>query len=128
MNLEAYLHELAASEPLSVDDVLATFLPLAREVVETHRAGHVAPLEGLTELRVDAARVWFESTKRQAPRDNLAAVRSLELASLANLEIVAETRRAEDDADGTARWVSSEIGSRGEPVTRPVYLPGYVAW
>ncbi|HND52321.1 MAG TPA: DUF4011 domain-containing protein, partial [Pirellulaceae bacterium] len=126
--LEEHLRELAAAEPLSIDDVLATFLPLAREVVEAHRAGLVAPLEGLADLRVDEGRIWFESIKRREPRESGDAIVRLEQASLARLDVVEETRRADDGPDGDARWTSSELGTRGEPVVRPVFLPGYVAW
>ncbi len=54
----------------STEDVLSSFLPLAREVLEAHAAGYVAPLRGIDDLHVDGVRIWFEESKRQAPQIN----------------------------------------------------------
>ncbi|HEV3340058.1 MAG TPA: hypothetical protein VG125_06865, partial [Pirellulales bacterium] len=112
----------------STEDCLTAFLPLARQVLETHQAGAVAPLVGLEALQVDDGRIWFASDRAMSPRNNLAAVRALEQPASRALEILAESRRTTDLDDGGEQLIDLRIGQRGEALTRPVYLPGYVCW
>ncbi|HEY2838770.1 MAG TPA: hypothetical protein VGJ26_06465, partial [Pirellulales bacterium] len=128
MELHDFLTQWIAAEGVSTEDVLAGFLPLLRDVINAHLAGCVAPLEGLNELRVEQHRIWFEEAKRQTPRSNAAGVSRIELQSRARVEILAEARRATDADDGSETLVRSEIGERGAPIQRSVYLPGYVTW
>src|SRR4026208_1192855 len=44
MTFEELITGSLAAEDVSTEDVLASFLPLLREVLETHRLGLVAPL------------------------------------------------------------------------------------
>ena len=64
MNFHDFLLQRIELAALATEDVLASFLPLLREVIEAHRAGAVAPLEGLVDLHVDGQRIWFEEAKR----------------------------------------------------------------
>ena len=52
-NFHEYLRSRLETGGFSTEDALAAFLPLVREVLETHAAGRVAPLEGLDVLRVE---------------------------------------------------------------------------
>jgi DNA polymerase III delta prime subunit len=123
-----YLRTRLETDGFSTEDALSSFLPLAREVVEAHAAGKVAPLEGLDALQVAGARIWFEEARRQEPRANAAAVRRIEAACQAAVEIVAEVRRTTEVDEGCGELVDLAIGRRDAEITRPVYLPGYVAW
>jgi hypothetical protein len=66
MTLQEFLAQL--DDPLATEDVLSSVLPLVREVIQAHRAGNVAPLEGLADLQVDGIRIWFEEARRQIGR------------------------------------------------------------
>ena len=46
MTFEKFITDNLQGNDVSTEDVLASFLPLLREVIETHRLGLVAPLEG----------------------------------------------------------------------------------
>jgi len=123
-----YLRDRLAVSGFSTEDTLAAFLPLVREVLEVHAAGMVAPLEGLDALLVDGARIWFEEARRQPLRTSTAALRAVELAAQSSVEIVAEVRRTIEVGEGDGQLEDLAIGRRDAPVTRPVYLPGYLAW
>ncbi len=112
----------------STEDALACFLPLVREVLEAHAAGKVAPLEGLDALRVDGAKIWFEEAHRKDLRGNPGALRRCETAGGAPLEIVTERRVLTAVGDVDEEVVDLAIGRLDAPITRPVYLPGYVTW
>ena len=123
-----YLRERLAGAGFTTEDVLAAFLPLVREVLETHAVGKVAPLEGLADLQVESGRIWFAEARQQTVRHNAAGVRAVEAVPRTPVEIVAEVRRT-SDVDGEGGEVADlAIGPRGAEIVRPVYLPGYVAW
>lgn len=128
MKFEQYLQQWVQEEAVSTEDVLAALLPLLREVIEAHRCGLVAPLEGLQDLNVETPRIWFEEAKRKPLRQNPAALARIERAARAAVEILSESRRTTDVGEGDERVVRADIGVRGDPVERHVYLPGYVAW
>lgn len=128
MTFQDFLLQRIELDVAPTDDVLAGFLPLAREVIEAHRAGCVAPLDALHELHVDDGRVWFEVAKRLPIRRNATELQRLEAASRVAVEVLSESRRTTDVSDGHEEVTSAEIGVRGERLERPVYLPGYVAW
>lgn len=123
-----FFHDRQAAGGFSTEDALAAFLPLARQTVETHLRGQVAPLAGLDALHVDEGRIWFADDRALAPRDNLAAVRRLQQPATRALEILSESRRTTDVDEGGEQVVDLSIGQRGEALNRPVYLPGYVCW
>lgn len=123
-----FFSDRQATGGFSTEDTLAAFLPLARQVLETHLSGNVAPLAGLEALQVDEGRIWFADGQATPLRNNLAAVRPLEQPASRSVEILAESRHTTDVDDGQDKVVDLRIGQRGQPVTRPVYLPGYVCW
>jgi predicted DNA-binding WGR domain protein len=128
MTFEQFLTGKLIGEEISTEDVLASFLPLLREVIEAHRHDLAAPLEGTHDLHVEGVRLWFEESKRRTPKANPSALAQVELEAQAAVEVVHELRRTTEVDDGRAQVSRIEIGTRGEPITRPVYLPGYVAW
>ena len=125
---QEFLRRRLETGGFSTEDALASFLPLVREVLESHAAGRVAPLEGLAALHVDGVRIWFEEAQRQEPRLNRAALNRIEATGPLAVTIIAETRlTAEIDQDEDA-VIDLSIGDRSADVVRPVYLPGYVTW
>lgn len=112
----------------STEDSLASFLPLARQVVDTHAAGHVAPLDGIADLHVDGVRIWFEQARQRIPVRNLRQIEALEQPDSQAVDIVHEALRTTDAGDPNQRTVNLRIGVAGQPVERPVYLPGYTSW
>src|SRR5688572_9235551 len=110
MNFEQLLTDKLVTEEVSIVDVLASFLPLLREVIEAHRLGLVAPLEGTQDLHVEGVRIWFEEARRRPPRTNLAEIGRLELAAQTAVEVLSETRRTLEVGDGVQQIVRSEIG------------------
>src|SRR4051794_33114001 len=123
-----FLTERLEISGFSTEDVLASFLPLAREVLQTHAAGFVAPLDGIQDLQVEGVKVWFEQVKRQSPRRQESALKNVESTVQKTVEIVAEALRVTDVGEDTTSTVNLSIGKTGEPIARPVYLPGYQAW
>lgn len=111
----------------STEDALASFLPLARQVADAHAAGLVAPLDGLTDLHVEGVRVWFHESRARAPSRAVAELRRVDRRAGA-VEVLSEHRRTVDADGGGDRAANLEIGARDAPLTRPVYLPGYVCW
>ncbi len=126
--LHDYLRLRWEAGGFSTEDTLTAFLPLVREVLEAHAAGMVAPLEGLDALKVEGPRIWFEEARRCVPRNQSAAVRQVGQMTKTALEIVSEQRHVTDLTDGCNRVLDLAIGDADATITRPVYLPGYVAW
>src|SRR3954468_8222425 len=122
---DQFLAERLEATGFSTEDTLSSFLPLAREVLETHAAGFVAPLEGLSDLHVEGVRIWFEQSKRWAPRHNDKAVRHVEIANRAAVEVVSETRRVTEVGDGSGKLLNLAIGDPEAAIERLVYLAGY---
>ena len=128
MNFYDFLLERLSLGGVSTDDILSSILPLVREVIETHRAGQVAPLVGLADLHVDGSRIWFEEARRREITRNDHELDKLERASRLAVDVLTEARRTTEVFDGVEQVVRAELGKRGEPITQPVFLPGYVAW
>lgn len=123
-----FLADRLATGGFSTEDTLAAFLPLARQVVETHQSGNVAPLAGLDALQVAEGRIWFADDDALEPHHNLPMVRQLSHSTTRAVEILGESRRTSDVLAGTEQLVDLRIGRRGEAVMRPIYLPGYLCW
>ena len=128
MNFHDYLHQRLEAGGFTTEDALAGFLPLARQVAAAHQAGLVAPLEGTAALQVEGNRIYFEEAGRQAPRSQAARIRQIDQPRAAALDIVGVVRMTTNVEDGQQSLQSLQIGKRGDDITRPVYLPGYVSW
>ncbi len=124
----SFLKSRVDADGFTTEDALASFLPLAREVLDAHAAGMVAPLEGLSELQVDGVRIWFEEAKRLPVRRASSKVRQVEQNSRSAVEVVSETRVTTEVDDGAERVVNLAVGDPDMPITRPVYLPGFQSW
>jgi hypothetical protein len=125
-------HEFLTSQleagGFSTEDAIASFLPLARQVAAAHAEGKVGPLDDLNALQVESHQIWFEESRRQSPRQNRAAILKFQKTQQVAFDVV---RRAEIQSEidiGEHDATELDIGHRDQPITRPVYLAGYVAW
>jgi predicted DNA-binding WGR domain protein len=128
MNFRDFLHDRLEKGGFTTEDALASFLPLVREVAAAHRANLVAPLVGIAELQVEGVRIFFDENLRRPPSLQIGAIRALEKTQSRALEVVGESRVTIDVNVGREDIVSLQIGQRGQKITQPVYLPGYVSW
>ena len=124
---EEFLQSRLTSGGFTTEDVLAAFLPLARQVAQAHADGKIAPLEGLENLKVSVSTLWLEESRLQTPKLNRDRLQSLERADTAAIEVVNE-RRAESNQDDETEYRNLAIGRRDEEFDKPLYFPGYVAW
>ena len=122
-----FLCDRNAAGGFSTEDTLACFLPLVRQVVAAHAVGKVAPLVGLKDLNVEGVRIWFEEGKLAPPELSEKELQRVAPA-MGAVEVVEETHRTADIKTGEEQVVSALIGKREEPITKPVFLPGYVSW
>lgn len=106
--------------------VLAAVLPLMREVLAIHERGDVAPLRGLSSLRVIEDRSLGLVSPVGVPSErNDSRLRELLATQSRGLEVIGESKR-ETDIDTFAQNVTNlDVGSADIEITRPVYLPGY---
>lgn len=128
MTFADFLQTRLAADGFTTEDALASFLPLAREVQEAHAAGLVAPLQGIEELRVEGVRIWFEEAKRAPVRRAGSDLQRVARDDRGAVEIVSERRVTTEIDDGSEQVLDLAVGDLDQPVTRPVYLPGYQSW
>jgi predicted DNA-binding WGR domain protein len=128
MSFSDYLNERLVRGGFTTEDALASVLPLFRQTAVAHRAGQVAPLQGINDLKVEGNRIWFEEARRQNPSLQKKAISRIEQPIAKAMEIIGEFKVTADVDGGEVTVQSLQIGKRGEEITRPVYLPGYVCW
>jgi len=122
-----FLRQRIAAGGFSTGDVLASFLPLARQVVAAHAAGRVAPLDGVAALHVEGLRLWFHEDQLQAPRHAPAELRRVDRPRGA-VEVLTRQDRTLQVDEGRGQATDLSIGARGEAPARPVFLPGWACW
>jgi predicted DNA-binding WGR domain protein len=110
----------------TTEDVLASFLPLVRQVIETHEAGLCAPLEGIGALQVDEGRIWFADASRCERRNNLARLRRLSKPEAKGVEVLKRANVVHDIDTGLDEPAPSP-GADHE-LQRPDWIRGYVCW
>lgn len=128
MPFAQFLHQRLEAGGFTSEDALASVLPLVRQVVAAHRAGLVAPLQGINAIHVENNRLWFEEAHAQKPQSAEAKLRELEKPAAQAVEVVGKYRMDMNVEHGMDQVVSLQIGTRSEPLTHPVYLPGYLSW
>jgi DNA polymerase III delta prime subunit len=128
MPFSEYLNHRLEAGGFTTEDALASVLPLVRQVAAAHSAGLVAPLQGINAIKVENNRLWFEEALARKPTYIFAKLRELEQPATRAIEVVGQYRVAMQVESGADQVVSLQVGTRSEPVTRPVYLPGYVSW
>jgi predicted DNA-binding WGR domain protein len=112
----------------TTEDALASFLPLARQVAAAHAAGKVAPLHGVEHLRVEGVRIYFEESLLAPAKAAAQRLREFEKPAPRAIEVVGQFRLDVEPDSGRDAATDLRIGARGEQLSAPIYLPGYVAW
>lgn len=131
MKYADFLEEWKTHESVNTADVLASFLPLVRETLATHKSGCVAPLEGIDALNVDQGRIWFEEKNRMQPRAAIEKIKSLERQRAMSWNVVSEYRRDIDIDTGEERIEQVVIRPVNELESDALsvgYLAGYFGW
>ncbi|MBL9203465.1 MAG: WGR domain-containing protein [Opitutaceae bacterium] len=124
----AFLQRGSNAGGFGTDDVLAAVLPLFEQVATAHQEQCVAPLDGVSSLLVTGGALGIDPSTLRPPRKNPARIAELQQSVASALDVVAESRQTADLDDGTLDQHDLRIGEPGAELTRPVYLPGYVAW
>lgn len=118
--------------PLSTEDVLSAFLPLMRQVIQTHAAGYVAPLESLRHLHVQGNGIQYAIAEQRPLRKNVRQLQRLLQVVNSGVEVVGQRRVVRDVDDGIQEDVDlaaiTTQSLANQPPDRPVYVAGYVCW
>ena len=123
-----FLADRIAAGGFTTEDALASFLPLARQVAAAHLSAQVAPLVGVDDLRVQGLAIYFEQARIRPPELHADRLRRVQPSAPRGVEIAGQYRLDVDADAGLGTTVDLRIASRGKPIERPVYLPGYVSW
>ena len=123
-----FLHQRIEQGGFTTEDVLASLLPLLRRrPTITAPAGSRRSPE-LPTCRSKASASGTSSASRRSRFRFPRCWRWMDPCAV-QLEIVGETPSGPKRlASAGTSAISLQIGKRGEPITRPVYLPGYVSW
>jgi predicted DNA-binding WGR domain protein len=124
-----FLEAGVAKGGFETDDVLAAILPLMKQVLATHEAGLVAPLDGIQDLTLtEAGQLFFAPAKVNSPEKNPSKVEALQLSVSSAVEVVGESRRVADVDHSTLTVSDLSVGATGAGITKPVFLPDYRGW
>src|SRR5438046_3093971 len=113
-----YLNHRLEAGGFTTEDALASVLPLIRQVAAAHRAGLVAPLQGVNAIHVENNRLWFEEAHAQKPVHASAKLRELEQparGATGAVEVVGQYRLNMQVEHGADHVVSLQVGTRGDP-------------
>lgn len=111
------------------DDALAALLPLMRQVLATHEAGFVAPLDGVQDLLVtEAGHLQFAPERVRPPVKRGRKVDALQAAVSHAVEVVAEARRVTDINQASVTVSDLGVGTGDGAIAKPVFLAGYRSW
>jgi hypothetical protein len=113
--------------PLGSDEIVHLLAPLFQQVADLHAQRMVAPLQGLARLQIAGGQAFFAVDAARGVTVS-AAIHEIDRDESRALEIEGHQRVDETAHDDADRWRDLSIGRPGEAITRPVYLPGYVAW
>ena len=118
-----------ANGAFTTEDVLVSFLPLVRQVIEAHAADRVAPLEGVDSLHLAGQVIWFEEAARREKRLNWRRLQKMDQKSQAGVEVLEEHRRVTDIGTGKETVENRAVaGDDRQTISKPMYLPNYVCW
>lgn len=118
-----------ATDGFSTEDVLASVLPLMKQVAETHAEGLVAPLDGIEKLQVEGVRTFFAESDATAPLSNLNKVREIQRMDRGPVDIVSRTGTTVDlDQQIETQARTLNVIPRDAQVEYPAFVPGYICW
>ncbi len=124
-----FLEEGVARGGFETDDVLSALVPLMKQTLAAHRAGLVAPLNGITDLTLTAdGHLMFDPVKAGPPQKNAARVDALQSPESRAMDIVAESRRTADIDQSSLKVSDLGVNRDDSAITKPMFLPGYRSW
>jgi hypothetical protein len=124
-----FLHAGLERGSFETDDALGALLPLMRQVLAAHERGTVAPLQGLDALQLnDGKEFAFDQAKALPPKRNTAKLDEIQRPSSAAVEVIGEAHHTLDVSRGALEVTNLDIGKTGEPISKPMFLTGYVSW
>ena len=127
---EGALHRLLAAGGgvgLQMDDVLASTLPLFRQVAAWHEQSLVAPLAAPGNLGLSEDGALICSATPHLPAINLSQIEMLQRPAASALHIIGQTRVTSDDESGTD-WKNLEVCDGENELTHPAFIIGYRSW
>ncbi|MEL7497422.1 MAG: AAA domain-containing protein [Planctomycetota bacterium] len=128
MTLREFALQRFSSGGFSTEDLATTLLPLMRETLEAHLAETVAPLRGLSDLRVDHSRIWFPEGLRKPFQLNTQLLAQFSEKRADAFDVMDEFSAQTDLDSGDRKQDNLAIGAFDESFDRQVYLPGYTCW
>ena len=123
-----FLKSRVVAGGFSTEDTLASFLPLAKQVLEIHHRGGVAPLRGVGQVVAHGNQLQFDTDEPLEIRQGDRRLRDFEAYWSTSVDIVSESETDRDVDQGTAESLSLDVVDEAAPLSRPVYRSQYVAW
>ena len=124
-----FLETALAKGVFETDDVLAAVLPLMKQVLATHEAGLIAPLDGIQDLTfTETGQLMFAPARVNPPEKNTSKVEALQASVSGAVEVVGESRRVADVDQSTLTVSDLSVGASDAGITKPVFLTGYHSW
>ena len=122
-----FLDRASAAGGLHTDDVLATLLPLLRQVAAWHEHELVAPRLALEDLEADdRGALRSVATDGVAATRNTEAVEQLQRPFVSALNVVGQARVT--SSDHTTQVDDLQVGEATATLEHPMYVPGYKCW
>jgi DNA polymerase III delta prime subunit len=112
----------------STEDTLASFLPLAKQVLEIHHRGGVAPLQGVEQVVADGSRLQFATDESLEVRHGDRRLRDFQGYWSTAIDIVSESETDRDVDQGISKTLSLDVVDEAAELNRPVYRSHYLAW
>ncbi len=129
MKFSEFLKERASKGGFTTEDTLACLLPLMKQVARAHALNLVAPLQGIEQLQVEKARVFFLQEDRLPIADQRQRVQQIQRMDQAPVDLLSRgvQARARQDfvltADDAAHGDDAAV-----TVDHPLFLTDYVCW
>ncbi|MCW1912801.1 WGR domain-containing protein [Luteolibacter sp. GHJ8] len=124
-----FLEQGVAQGGFEADDVLAAVLPLMRETLAIHEADRVAPLRGLSDIVLhEDRRLGFVSAEGIEASNKALKVYELQAPVGRGVEVIGERRYDSDNEQHRTEVTNLDVAAVGAEITRPMFVPGHVAW
>ncbi|MFT5905226.1 MAG: DNA polymerase III delta prime subunit [Cryomorphaceae bacterium] len=111
------------------DDVLVSLLPLMEQVLKSHEANLVAPLNGCDALHVNHSKLWYPEVDAIYPILNKSKITALSDADKGLvMEVIDRADQTVDLDHSSEKSTNLRVWGRPEIPTYPVYVIGYETW
>lgn len=124
-SFSGYIQQLSEKGLMASDDLVAFMLPLFREIVSLHEDELVGPFDQPETLFMTGNSLDIDENRAHARRNQLSAIEKLSKTSR-SFEITG-TVQVQDNLDtGMRQLKDGQLQTDlQQPITQPVYLPGY---